>query len=92
MKLKRRIIFCSIYFLAYFVYAMPYSQYIPYLTKIGYSATQRGLMISCYSVMNIVFQLIFGYFSDKYNNIAIKMPENVPINKAIKVSSNEYPI
>ena len=67
MKLKRRIIFCSIYFLAYFVYAMPYSQYIPYLTKIGYSATQRGLMISCYSVMNIVFQLIFGYFSDKYN-------------------------
>ena len=67
MKLKRRIIFCSIYFLAYFVFAMPYSQYIPYLTEIGYSATQRGLMISCYSVMNIVFQLIFGYFSDKYN-------------------------
>ncbi len=67
MKLKRRIIFCSIYFLAYFVFAMPYSQYIPYLSEIGYSATQRGIMISAYSVMNIVFQLIFGYLSDKYN-------------------------
>ena len=67
MKLKRLILFCSLYFLAYFVYALPYSQYIPYLTEIGYSATQRGFMISCYSVANIVFQLIFGYFSDKYN-------------------------
>ena len=67
MKLKRRLIFCSIYFLAYFAFAMPYSQYIPYLTEIGYSATQRGFMISCYSVANIVFQLIFGYLSDKYN-------------------------
>ena len=67
MKLKRLVIFCSIYFLAYFIYAMAYGQYIPYLTLMGYSATQRGVMISCYSVMNIVFQLIFGYLSDKYN-------------------------
>ena len=33
---------------------------------------------------------ILTAFSDKYNNIAINMPENVPINKAINVSSNEY--
>jgi len=61
--------FCIIYFLIYGVIALGYTQYIPYMSSIGYNPMERGILISSYAITTIIFQLIFGFLSDKYKTV-----------------------
>ena len=65
MKDKKLMIkFCAIYFMIYAVIALAYTQYVPYLSSIGYNPMERGLLISSYAITTIAFQLIFGILSN----------------------------
>ena len=61
--------FCVIYFLIYGVIALAYTQYVPYLSSIGYNPMERGILISSYAVTTIIFQVVFGILSDKYKTV-----------------------
>lgn len=61
--------FCAIYFMAYGIIALGYTQYVPYLSSIGYNPMERGILISSYAITTIAFQLIFGILSDKYKTV-----------------------
>lgn len=61
--------FCVIYFLIYGVTALAYTQYVPYLSSIGYNPMERGILISSYAVTTIIFQVVFGILSDKYKTV-----------------------
>lgn len=61
--------FCIIYFLAYGIIALGYTQYVPYLSRIGYNPMERGILISSYAITTIIFQLVFGVLSDKYKTV-----------------------
>ena len=70
MEDKRLMVkFCVIYLLAYGVIALGYTQYVPYLSSIGYNPMERGIVISSYAITTITFQLIFGILSDKYKTV-----------------------
>ena len=70
MKDKKSMIkFCAIYFMIYAIIALAYTQYVPYLSSIGYNPMERGLLISSYAITTIAFQLIFGILSDKYKTV-----------------------
>ena len=60
--------FSVIYFIAYVVFAIAYTEFVPFLTKLGYSASERGILIASYAITNILFQIVFGFISDKYRN------------------------
>jgi len=66
---KLMIKFCIIYFLIYGVIALAYTQYVPYLSSIGYNPMERGILISSYAVTTIIFQVMFGILSDKYKTV-----------------------
>lgn len=70
MKDKKMMIkFCLIYFFAYGIIALGYTQYVPYLSSIGYNPMERGILISSYAITTIIFQLLFGILSDKYKTV-----------------------
>lgn len=70
MKDKNLMIkFCLTYFLAYGIIALGYTQYVPYLSSVGYNPMERGLLVSSYAVTTIIFQLVFGILSDKYKTV-----------------------
>lgn len=66
---KLTVKFCLIYLLAYGIIALGYTQYVPYLSSIGYNPMERGILISSYAITTIIFQLIFGILSDKYKTV-----------------------
>ncbi|MFT8352455.1 MFS transporter [Clostridium saccharoperbutylacetonicum] len=61
--------FCIIYFFIYGISAMGYTQYIPYLSSLGYNPMERGILISSYAITTIIFQVVFGILSDKYKTV-----------------------
>lgn len=60
-------------FLLYFVLfsglALTYTQIIPFLTHVGYSPIERGIILSATAIVAIIGQFFVGYFCDKYNTI-----------------------
>ena len=70
MKHKKQIlIFSFIYVLIYGSYAIGTTQFVPYLTSLGYTAVERGLLFSSIAIVTIISQMIFGLLSDKYNTV-----------------------
>ena len=59
----------SIYFFVFGSFAFIYTQLIPFLTYLGYSTFERGLLLSSISLLTLVIQVLYGFFSDKYNTI-----------------------
>ena len=55
-----------IYFFAYFLYCGFFSLLVPYLTHIGFTPSQRGLMQALIAITSILFQFFYGYLCDKY--------------------------
>lgn len=51
--------------------AMVNTQMIPFLTKAGYSLTQRGYILAATAIVSILFHFIFGYICDKFKKIRI---------------------
>ncbi|MEG1254916.1 MFS transporter [Clostridium sp.] len=70
MKHKKQIgVFSGIYILSYLAYSLGLTQFVPYLTSLGYSPVERGILLSSIAVVTIIVQLIFGYISDKYKTV-----------------------
>lgn len=45
------------------------TQFVPFLTEMGYRPMQRGLVLSSYAVLGMLAQMFFGYLSDKKGSI-----------------------
>lgn len=61
--------FIGVYIVSYLAFAFGTVQIVPYLTSIGYSPVERGVLISSIAIVTIVVQLVFGYLSDKYKTV-----------------------
>jgi len=68
-KLVNTILPYSIYFFVFGSFAFIYTQIIPFLTYLGFTIFERGLILSSVSLLTLVIQVIYGFFSDKYNTI-----------------------
>lgn len=70
MTVKNKVIYFSIaIFIAFAATSLLFNQFIPYLTEIGYSVTERGYMMSMLALVSIVGQIGVGYLSDKLGTI-----------------------
>ncbi|GEM_PF-230251 len=61
--------FIGIYIISYLAFGIGTVQFVPYLTGIGYSPVERGILISSIAIVTILVQLIFGYLSDKFKTV-----------------------
>lgn len=61
--------FMVVFLVSYIGYTLPYTQVIPYLNHIGYSASQRGVILAGMSLIGIFGQFLFGFLSDKYRTV-----------------------
>lgn len=66
MKKDFKINFALFYILSYVMFAFASTKFTPYLSEIGYSAFQRGFILSGYAAATIILQLLFGIVSDRY--------------------------
>lgn len=70
MNYKKQIsLLCIINFLGYMAFSLGTTQFVPYLIKIGYSPMERGILLSSIAITTILFQLVFGYLSDKHKTV-----------------------
>lgn len=69
MEKNKMIKYCVTYFIGYVVFAMAFGQYVTYLSAIGYTTSERGFMISAYALTTIIFQLLLGYLTDKFQKV-----------------------
>jgi len=58
--------FMSIFMVAYIGYTIPYTLVIPYMTQIGYTPSERGLILAGMSLVGIFGQFFFGYLCDRF--------------------------
>ena len=61
--------FMAVFLIAYLGLTLPYTQIIPYLNHVGYSASQRGVILAGMSLVGIFGQFLFGFLSDKYRTV-----------------------
>jgi MFS family permease len=59
----------TLYFVVFIGLAFTYTQVIPFLTYIGYTPIERGMILSAIAVVAIIGQFYVGYLCDKYNTI-----------------------
>jgi oligosaccharide:H+ symporter len=61
--------FMAVFLIAYIGFTLPYTQIIPYLNHVGYTASQRGVILAGMSLVGIFGQFLFGFLSDKYRTV-----------------------
>jgi hypothetical protein len=66
---KLHIQFMAIFFVAYIAYAVSYTQMLPFLSDIGYTSSEKGLILSGAAVISIIGQFLFGFLCDKYKTV-----------------------
>lgn len=66
---NKRIIYNQflLYFIVFSGLALTFTQIIPFLTYIGYSPIERGIILSGTAIVSIIGQFTTGYLCDKYN-------------------------
>ncbi|MGL5978165.1 MAG: MFS transporter [Erysipelotrichaceae bacterium] len=70
MNIKHHIAkFSFVYFIAYIFLAAVSTQFVPYLSALGYNAAQRGFLLSFASICAILIQLYMGYLSDRHQQV-----------------------
>ena len=69
MKKDYKINFAVFYILSYAIFSFASTKFTPYLSDIGYSAFQRGFILSGYAAATIILQLLFGVLSDRYQTV-----------------------
>ena len=69
MQKKYTIYFIIFYILSYGIFSFSSTKFTPYLSEIGYSAFQRGVILSGYAAATIILQLLFGILSDRYQTM-----------------------
>lgn len=62
-------LFRMIQFLTYLSFGLYFANLIPFMTTNGYTLIERGAALSGLAVANIIFQLVFGYISDKTQSL-----------------------
>lgn len=65
--MKRK--FSLLMFVMFFSHALLFTQIIPYLTTVGYTAVERGYIIAAYAGFSMLGQIMFGYLSDRFGTI-----------------------
>ncbi|MDI9540757.1 MAG: MFS transporter [Bacillota bacterium] len=66
---NKKLMFSITNFLSYIAEGVGYCMLITYLISIGYTATQRSMMISFGALLSIFFQFLVGYLCDKNKTI-----------------------
>lgn len=61
--------FISFYIVSYMCFGIVMSNLTPFLSNLGYSAMERGALLSMYAFTTILFQLLFGVLSDRFQTI-----------------------
>ncbi len=61
--------FSILMFLAFATSSVLNTQFVPFLTEMGYSPIQRGFVLSSYAILGMFSQMFFGYLSDKKGSI-----------------------
>lgn len=61
--------FMSIFLVAYMAYAVSYTMLLPYLASLGYTSSERGLILSGTAVIAMIGQFLFGFLCDKYKTV-----------------------
>lgn len=69
MQKKYTLHFIIFYILSYGIFSFSSTKFTPYLSEIGYSAFQRGIILSGYAAATIIMQLLFGILSDRYQTM-----------------------
>lgn len=69
MKSNYKLHFIIFYILSYGIFSFSSTKFTPYLSEIGYSAFQRGIILSGYAAATIIMQLLFGILSDRYQTM-----------------------
>lgn len=69
MKKNYKLNFVIFYILSYAIFSFASTKFTPYLSQIGYTAFQRGMILSGYAAATIVMQLAFGVLSDRYQTM-----------------------
>lgn len=59
----------AVFTVGYISYTVPYVLLVPYLTNIGYSGSEQGIIIACGSLFGMVGQMIFGFLCDKFRSV-----------------------
>ncbi|KAF0224909.1 MAG: Transporter major facilitator family protein [Erysipelotrichaceae bacterium] len=68
MSKERKLIirFMAVFMIAYLGFTLPYTLAIPYMIEVGYTPTERGLILAGMSLVGIFGQFIFGYLCDRF--------------------------
>ena len=45
------------------------TQLIPFLKEVGYSSTQRNVILAVNALFSILLQILFGYLCDRYKSM-----------------------
>lgn len=56
-------------FIGFTSYSLMYNQVIPYLIELGYSTSERSIILATFALIAMLGQIIVGYFSDKESTI-----------------------
>ncbi len=68
-KRKIQAQFMMIFLFAYAAFAVSNTQILPFMTQIGYTPSQRGLILSGSALVAMIGQFLFGYLCDKYKTV-----------------------
>jgi len=66
---KQKYLYIVLYVVTYISFSFGMTQFIPFLSKIGYDSMERGILLSAFAVMTIILQMMFGFLSDKYRTV-----------------------
>lgn len=61
--------FSLLMFVMFFSHALLFTQIIPFLIALGYSANQRSYLVASYAAFSMLGQIVFGYLSDRHASI-----------------------
>lgn len=61
----------SLFFITWFIFAISFSQVIPYMTQIGLSEQQRSFVFVSSAGVGMLAQLVVGYLSDKFQKMKL---------------------
>ena len=70
LKLDKSILMMmAVFGVTYVSYTVPYVVLVPYLTSLGYTGTEQGIITATGSLFWMVMTMIFGYLCDKFRTI-----------------------
>lgn len=66
---QKTLLFSLGIFITFSSYSLINTQAVPFLTQLGYSPTQRGMVLSFVGLVSILGQIYVGFLSDKFGTV-----------------------